>query len=271
MTGPAPTRPRTIAVSGSASGMGAATAARLRSEGARVIGIDLNEAEVVADLSSPEGRASAAAAVAEMADGVLDGVVTWAGLSGLTDRPGRLVAAVNYFGTVDLLDALRPLLAAGDAPAAVVVSSNSTTIQPGVPMALVDALLAGDEEAALSVADEGDSFAAYPASKLAVARWCRRRAVEDDWAGAGIRLNAVVPGAVETPLLDASRQDRTVGEFIDALPIPSGGAGTPDDLAGVVAFLLGPDARFLVGSLIVVDGGSDALLRTDSVPVPWEP
>ncbi|MCB0976265.1 MAG: SDR family oxidoreductase [Acidimicrobiales bacterium] len=263
-----PTRQRTVVVTGSASGMGAATCRRLEQDGQRVIGVDLRDANVVADLSTAEGRRTAIDGVTALADGSIDGIVTWAGVSGLTDRPGRLVAAVNYFGTVEVLEGLRPLLAAGDRPAAVVVSSNSTSIQPGVPMGLVDALLAGDEEAALAVADEGDSFAAYPASKLAVARWCRRRATHADWAGAGIRLNAVLPGAVETPLLQASRDDVTVGQFIDALPVPSGGPGTADELAGVVMFMLGPDARFLVGSLIVADGGSDALIRPDSVPVP---
>jgi NAD(P)-dependent dehydrogenase (short-subunit alcohol dehydrogenase family) len=261
---------RTIVVTGSASGMGAATRARLEREGDRVIGVDLRDAEVVADLSTPDGRAAAVAGVVERVDGAIDGVVTWAGLSGLTERPGRLVAAVNYFGTVEVLEGLRPLLAAGERPAAVAVSSNSTSIQPGVPLALTEALLAGDEEAALAVADEGDSFGAYPASKLAVARWCRRTATQPEWAGVGIRLNVVVPGAVETPLLQASRDDETVGAFVDALPIPSGGPGTVDELAGVVSFLLGPDARFLVGSLLVADGGSDALLRPDTVPVPWE-
>lgn len=262
-------RTRTTVVTGSASGMGAANRRRLEAEGHRVIGVDVRDAEVVADLSTADGRRAAIEGVTELADGAIDGLVTWAGLSGLTERPGRLVAAVNYFGTVELMEGLRPLLAAGDRPAAVAISSNSTTIQPGVPMALVDALLAGDEEAALAVADEGDSFAAYPASKLAVARWCRRAAVTDEWAGAGIRLNAIAPGAVETPLLAASRADETVGSFIDALPIPAGAPATPEDIVGVVSFLLGPDARFLVGSFIVVDGGSDALIRTDSIPVPF--
>lgn len=261
---------RTAVLTGSASGMGAANRARLEREGWRVIGVDVGDAEVVADLSTREGRAAAVTAVAELADGSIEAVVTWAGLSGLTGRAASLVAAVNYFGTVDVLEGLRPLLAAGRDPAAVVISSNSTTIQPGVPLELVEALLAGDEPAALEVADRGDSFAAYPASKLAVARWCRRRATGDDWAGAGITLNAVLPGAVETPLLDASRHDATVGAFVDALPIPSGAPGSPEDLAGVVSFLLGPDARFMVGSLLTVDGGSDALMRPDSVPVPMQ-
>ena len=111
--------------------MGAATRARLEADGQRVIGVDLRDAEVVADLGTPDGRQAAVDAVAELAGGSIDGLVTWAGVPGLTEGPpGSLLASVNYFGTVALLEGLRPLLAAGDRPAAVAISSNSTTVQP---------------------------------------------------------------------------------------------------------------------------------------------
>ena len=67
---------RTFAVTGSASGMGAATCRRLEADGARVIGIDLRDADVVADLGTPEGRAHAVEAVGQRCDGALDGLVT---------------------------------------------------------------------------------------------------------------------------------------------------------------------------------------------------
>lgn len=264
------TAPRTIVVTGSASGMGAATAARLIADGQRVIGVDLRDATVTADLSTAEGRAGAVDAVIDAADGAIDGLVTWAGVAGLSDVPGRLLASVNYFGTVALLDGLRPLLAAGSQPAAVAISSNSTTVQPGVPLDLVDLLLDGDEEAACAAADAAGALLTYPATKIAVARWVRRHAPTEPWAGAGITLNAVAPGAVETPMLQATRDDPAIGQFIDAFPIPVGRPGTSDELAGVVTFLLGPDARFFCGSLLFVDGGTDALLRADAQPVPWD-
>ena len=142
---------RTIVVTGSASGMGAATASRLVAAGDRVIGVDLRDATVIADLGTPEGRASAVEQVTELAggaDGAIDGVVTWAGLAGLTDRPGSLLASVNYFGTVEVLEGLRPLLAHGDRPAAIAISSNSTVIQPGVPTAVTDACLVAGADVA---------------------------------------------------------------------------------------------------------------------------
>ncbi len=263
------TRTRTVVVTGSASGMGAATTARLRADGQRVIGIDQRDADIVADLGTAAGRAEAIEAVTERVDGVLDGLVTWAGVAGLTHLPGHLVASVNYFGTVALHEGLRPLLARGERPAAVAISSNSTTVQPGIPMDVIERCLAGDEAGARDAADAAGSLGSYPATKTAIAWWARRLAPTDAWAGAGITLNVVAPGAVETPLLQASRDDPTIGQFIDTFPIPVGRKGTADELAAFVAFLLGPDARFFCGSVLFVDGGTDAQLRPDATPTPW--
>jgi len=100
-------------------------------------------------------------------------VVTCAGVAGSPDRLGSLLSSVNYFGTVEVLEGLRPLLAAGGG-AAVAISSNSTTVQPDIPLALTKACLDGDEAAAAAVADEGTSMGAYAATKIAVAYWCAR-------------------------------------------------------------------------------------------------
>lgn len=263
------TNPRTVVVTGSASGMGAATKARIEAAGDRVIGVDIRDADVVADLGTPAGRQAAIDAVAEQSGGAIDGLVTWAGVPGLTGRPGRLLTSVNYFGTVVLLDGLRPLLAKGSRPAAIAIASNSTTVQPGVPMDVVELCLAGDEEAAGDAADAATSLATYPATKLAICRWARRHAPTAEWAGEGITLNVVAPGAVETPLLQASRDDEVIGQFIDAFDVPVGRKGTADELAAFVEFLLGPDARFFCGSVLFVDGGTDAASRPDDHPQPW--
>ena len=233
-----------------------------------MIGIDRHEAEIVADLSTIEGRAAAIEEVGNIAGDSIDGLVTWAGVAGLSDVAGSLLVSVNYFGTVELLAGLQPLLARGSSPSAVAISSNSTTCQPSIPMALVEQCLAGVEGESRKAADVAGALATYPATKIAVARWVRRNAPGELWAGAGITLNVVVPGAIETPMLQATRDDPTIGRFIDAFPIPVGRTGNPDELAGVVCFLLGPGARFCCGSLFFVDGGTDALLRPDVVPVP---
>jgi NAD(P)-dependent dehydrogenase (short-subunit alcohol dehydrogenase family) len=86
------------------------------------------------------------------------------------------------------------------------------------------------------------------------------------WAGAGIRLNAVAPGATLTPLLRDGLDQPVMGAAIRGLPIPLGGGfASPDAIAGAIAFLLGPDAAFCCGAVLFVDGGSDALLRPNAL------
>jgi NAD(P)-dependent dehydrogenase (short-subunit alcohol dehydrogenase family) len=262
---------RTVAVTGSGSGMGAALAERLTAAGDRVIGVDLKNAEILADLGTAAGRAQAVEQVGKASGGVLDGLVTCAGLNGIPDRPASLLISVNYFGTVELLAGLRPLLARGTDPAAVAISSNSTTCAPGIDEALVAACLAGDEEAARAQAGEGESVSTYPVTKTALAWWVRRNAVTPEWAGAGITLNAVAPGAVDTPLLQEGLDDPTIGPLIAAFQAPIGRNGRPGEIAALIAYLLGPDARFFCGSILFCDGGMDAQLRSDDWPSPWKP
>ncbi len=136
--------PRTIVITGSGSGIGAATRTVLEAEGARVIGVDLQGAEIEADLSLPEERERTIREIESRCDGVLDGIVPCAGIMG-TKFAGSQIVSVNYFGTVVLLDALRPLLAKGAEPTVVAISSNSTTLSPNVYQDLIEACLEADE------------------------------------------------------------------------------------------------------------------------------
>src|SRR4051794_14603177 len=135
----------TFVVTGSASGMGRATAAQLQALGHDVIGVDLRGADVIADLATTSGRQAAIDDVRRRTSS-LEGIATFAGVGGGTGRPASLLVSLNYFGSVELLDALRPLLAAAGSSSALAISSNSTTCQPGWDPALVEACLAGDEE-----------------------------------------------------------------------------------------------------------------------------
>ena len=128
----------TIAITGSAGGIGGATRALLEANGHRVIGIDVRDAEVIADLSTPEGRRVMIDEVTAASEGVLDGLVAAAGISSNGSNE-ELVVSINYFGAVATLHGLRPLLACGTNPSAVAISSNSTTAQKGIPLAAVDA------------------------------------------------------------------------------------------------------------------------------------
>ena len=255
---------RTIVITGSAGGIGSAARRRLEAEGHRVIGVDVRDAEVIADLATADGRADMAEAVGQACAGRLDGLVAGAGVAG---QPGDRTLSINYFGAVATLTGLRPLLARGTDPKAVAISSNSVTTQAGYPVAMTDACLAGDEtEARRLGSGDADGLLAYPAAKLALARWVRRHAITEDWIGAGIRLNAIAPGFIRTPMTAAGE------EFIfslgDIFPIPIGRPGDADEVGALLAYLLGPDAGFFVGSVIFMDGGTDAALRPEDWPAP---
>jgi NAD(P)-dependent dehydrogenase (short-subunit alcohol dehydrogenase family) len=260
----------TYAVTGSASGMGSAVVERLRAGGHTVITVDISAADVVADLSSPAGRRAAADDVLGACAGRLDGAVLAAGL-GPTPGAQRRITEVNYFGVVDLLKAWRPALAAAGNAKVVVFASNSTTTVPAVPGRAVRALLAGDGEKALRGYRIFGRYAppiAYAASKIAISRWVRRHAVTADWAGAGIRLNAIAPGAIMTPMLERQLATPAEARQVREFPVPIGGFGDAGQLADWVVFMLSDAADFLCGSIVFVDGGSDAYFRADDWPRP---
>ncbi|GAA4807470.1 SDR family oxidoreductase [Nocardioides caeni] len=260
------------AVTGSASGMGAAVVDRLRRDGHTVVTVDLRDADVVADLSTPAGRVAAATSVLERCGGVLDGAVMAAGLGPAPgrERP-RLISEVNVLGVTDLLAAWRPALAAADRAKVVVFASNSTTTVPLVPRRVVRALLDGDVDRAvgtLRLLGRAAPTFAYAASKIAVSHWVRQQAVTREWAGAGIRLNALAPGAVMTPLLEQQLATPAEAKRIKAFPVPIGGYGDPEHLAAWVVHMLSDAADFLCGSVVFVDGGSDAWFRATDWPRP---
>lgn len=262
-------------VTGSASGMGRAVAAKLVAAGHRVIGVDQRDADVIADLSTARGRRSAVSAVLAAADGPLAGAVLAAGVGpgGGRDR-SRLITQVNYFGVVDLLQGWRQALAGADAAKVVVFSSNSSTTVPAVPRRTIKALLSGDADKAvrsLRFFGRVAPVMAYAASKIAVSRWVRREATSPEWAGAGIRLNALAPGAILTPLLEEQLASPTESRAVQRFPVPIGGFGDPDRLADWAVFMLSDAAAFLCGSVIFVDGGSDAYFRGDDWPRPVSP
>jgi NAD(P)-dependent dehydrogenase (short-subunit alcohol dehydrogenase family) len=258
---PTPRHRRTIAVTGSGSGIGAAVSRRFERSGLRVIGIDVHDAQVTADLSGPGGRVQALAAVTELSGSRLDGLVVCAGL-GPQVKPTEMIAHVNYYGAVDVLDGMLPLLAEGEASAAVVVSSNSASLTPAHEE-LLGLLLDGDEEKACACAADVDGATVYGMTKLALTRAMRRRA--GAWGKAGVRLNAVAPGPVDTPLLAGGLEDPVLGPLIEALPVPMGRRATAVEIAAAIGFLLDPANSYIHGSVLFVDGGSDALLRPDNL------
>jgi NAD(P)-dependent dehydrogenase (short-subunit alcohol dehydrogenase family) len=257
---------RTLVVTGAASGIGATTARMAEEQGYRVIGVDIHDADVVADLSTEEGRKTAADKCAEVADGRIDAVAACAGIS----APVAKTASVNYFGVVGFLEALRPTLAKSETPRAAVVSSMGS-LNVGDPD-LVEAMLAGDEPRALEIAAGIEAkgpeigFSIYPASKRALSRWVRRASISDEWAGAHIPLNAVAPGTVITPITEQMRATKDGLAGLDAtVPMPLNYHQPPETIASVLLFLVSVANSHMAGQTIYCDGGADATLRGDDI------
>ncbi len=251
---------KTYAMTGGATGIGAAIKTQLQQLGHRVIVVDIKNADIIADLSTEAGCEAAVSEIEGLAPEGLDGFIPCAGL-GPAARPASLLTDVNYFGAKLTTLALRPLLAKKKG-SIVLISSNSA------PMAqhdeeLLQALAADDRDAASELLNARANGVqdAYAGSKLALTRWMR--ASTPEFAGMGVRINAVAPGITTTPLTDAAKQDENVAKAMAdfAAAVPSGREGTPAEIANAVLFLLSEQASFCFGCVFFVDGGSDALLR----------
>ena len=263
-------------VTGSASGIGAATARRLAEAGARIIGCDMRDADVIADLATEAGRAALADGVTRLSGGRIDAVIANAG-----GGPAETMLQLNFFGAVATLERLRPLLAKSDAPRAVAVSSISSMREDTA--GLVEACLAMDEEAAVAAAwrafdagqlgrnaDDGMPDAAqvplalYGAAKAALQRWCRKSAPTPDWAGAGIALNVVALGFYDTPgaayVLNDPERRAAMGEMT---PLRGSFPGRPEAAAALLAWLAGPENTQLTGQILFADGGFECRVKEE--------
>ena len=251
---------RTYVVTGAASGIGAATARYLRERGGRVIACDLHDADVIGDLAARDGRANLVDGVTRLSGGRIDAIVANAG-----GGPPETMLALNFFGAVATLEGLRPLLKASPAPRAVMVSSIAS-MSPADPR-IVEACLKMDEPAAIAAGT--DALAAgkgpldlYGNAKFALNCWCRRVAGKPDWAGAGIPLNVVAPGFIDTPAAAyiLSDPDRSA-QAARMVPMRGAYPGRPEQMAAILAWCVSPENSLMTGQIIFADGGAECSLR----------
>lgn len=247
------------AMTGGATGIGAAIKERLRKEGHQVVVVDLKDADINADLSSPQGRQAAIDGIREVASDGLDGFIPCAGL-GPNVQPLSLISRVNYFAVVATIEGLRDLLVKKGG-SVVLISSNSAPMVDNP--SYLDLLLAGEEQQACDLIDTLDGHTAYAGSKQGVTRWMRRSTVA--YAADGVRMNAVAPGITDTPLADKVMSDPALGQVMKDFgdTVPTGSIGRPEQIASAVCYLLKPEADFFCGAVLFVDGGHDAMLRPD--------
>ncbi|WP_233809942.1 SDR family NAD(P)-dependent oxidoreductase [Paraburkholderia sp. HP33-1] len=240
-------------VTGAASGIGRATVERLAREGARVLAADVNEKlllqEVgklvdagltvkahVLDVSDASAcRAAVAAAVETF--GQLDilcniaGTLLMSSFLDIKETDWARVMGINVGGVFHLCHAAMPHLLKTKGN---IVNIASTAGITSAPYAAV-----------------------YSASKAAVVGLTKALAVE--FAGTGVRVNAVAPGQVNTPMAASAPPldvDMTVLLRITPLMQP---AAAPEEIAGAVAYLASSEARFATGSVLVMDGGQTAI------------
>jgi len=250
----------TYALTGGASGIGAALSEQLKAAGHTIINVDIRDADIIADLTSTGGRSQALTEINNLAPQGLDGFVPLAGLGAGTGHPARQIIALNYFGAVVLTEGLRPLLAKRSGTVVLLSSNSAPMSSHGDP--LIEALLSADEEAALAIADQ-ETGLEYMAGKRALVYWMRRN--NFDYGREGVRMNAVAPGPIETPMTAALFEMPGMKDTVDTLlsMTPTERMGQPDEVANAISFLLSEAASYVNGTVIFVDGGYDAATRTD--------
>jgi NAD(P)-dependent dehydrogenase (short-subunit alcohol dehydrogenase family) len=255
---------KSYVVTGAASGIGHAVAEQLLAAGAQVISLDRNAptAAVTRHIDVDLANARSIDAALESLDGTYDGLMNVAGIPGTA--PADLVVAVNSLAVRQLTEAFFERLNPGGS-----ITIVSSTAGFGWPERLDDIrdLLATDtfEEGAAWFKDHPQQGNAYNFSKEVTTVYTMSMGLA--LAQLGFRINAVLPGPVETPIL-ADFEESMGKDTLDGVRELLGRHAEPKDIADVVLFLASDAARWINGHAIAVDGGITGGVATGVVPKP---
>jgi NAD(P)-dependent dehydrogenase (short-subunit alcohol dehydrogenase family) len=252
------------AVTGAASGIGHATAEKLLAQGAEVVALDRNSptADVSCHFEVDLGSPRSIDAALEQLDGDFDGLMNVAGIPGTA--PADLVLAVNSLAVRHLTEAFFERLRPGGT-----VTIVSSTAGFGWPQRLdtIRDLLATDsfEEGAAWFKSHPQQGNAYNFSKEVTTVYAMSMGLA--MSQMGFRINAVLPGPVETPIL-ADFEESMGKDNLDGVKELLGRHATPDDIADAILFLASDAARWINGHALVVDGGITGAVLSGVVPAP---
>ena len=250
-------------ITGGTTGIGAATRSLLLESGHEVFNIDYKGGDFQADLSDPAGVSSAIEAVFSRYPDGIDGLISNAGV-GPTATPEKIFA-LNFYAGIEIAEGLRPLLKKKKG-SCVMTSSNSIT-NFTVRMDWVELLTnLRNKERGLELArmlPQQQTASCYSSSKHALARWVRR--VSPAWAVDGLRINAVAPGNTTTPMTKGLTEAQKEAALLIPIPTRYGTKEFLDaeEIANAICFLVSPKASGINGVILFVDGGIDALLRSE--------
>ena len=255
----------TYVITGGTTGIGAAVREQLQAQGHDVFNIDYKGGDYLADLSTKEGRQGAIQAVFDKYPDGIDVLICNAGVG--PTAPPKMIFALNFFASIQLAEGLRPLLKMKHGNC-VITSSNSITNMT-VRMDWVDMLSdVMDEDRILEFAEtipKNLTPSCYSSSKRALARWVRR--ISPSWAVDGLRINSVAPGNTTTPMTQGMTEAQMDAALLIPIPTRYGTRTFLDagEIANGIVFLASPMASGINGIILFVDGGIDALLRSEQV------
>lgn len=251
---------KTFIVSGTSRGLGAETARLMQAQGARVIGLDKNETTEHVDHYIPLDLANAASidGAVEQLKALIDepvhGLCNIAGVA--PTLPPPLVLTINFLGTRYLTEAVEPLLADGGSIVHVASGTALGWARNIDKYKALAELSLGDDIGAFCEEYEIDKVNSYAFSKEALIAWTTQRWKR--WEERQIRMNAVSPGPIETPLLPDFMSDMVPP---DAPMFEMSRNGTPGEVADVILFLCDEGSRWIHAANIPVDGGLQAVVQ----------